>query len=176
MKLSWFCSILSGSMKSNVILFNFIWFCNEWMNLMVTVCNLLNWSYQFSHCVQTAHWKMIALIWNELHLWTELIWKILDTYLENTELMLLVSHAQGNNELAWLHLSVIIWKIMSCTCNHDVTSFTIHKTHYVCANTTHYYLENNELQLHHCVQTQYTNQTALYTWQLWICPKYNSLL
>ena len=29
MKLSWFCSILSGSMKSNVILFNFIWFCNE---------------------------------------------------------------------------------------------------------------------------------------------------
>ena len=29
MKLSWFCSILFGSMKSNVILFNVIWFCNE---------------------------------------------------------------------------------------------------------------------------------------------------
>ena len=29
MKLSWFCSMLSGSMKSNVILFNVIWFCNE---------------------------------------------------------------------------------------------------------------------------------------------------
>ena len=29
MKLSWFCSMLTGSMKSNVILFNIIWFCNE---------------------------------------------------------------------------------------------------------------------------------------------------
>ena len=29
MKLSWFCSMLSSSMKSNVILFNVIWFCNE---------------------------------------------------------------------------------------------------------------------------------------------------